>query len=304
MKIFKALFGLGLVLFLANAAYAQDWVGKITEAQGQITVVRAGQSLAAKLSSGILPGDEIATGPGARAKIWFKDESVITLSEKSRFKVDALEYNPGSSRRSMFTLVTGKAKALVSGWFGAEPEQQYQIRALSTVAGVRGTEFIVQIKGEGQNAAAFFATISGTITLWDVNHPDRRVSLPANFFMEILNGSLPGMTQQMTEQFLMQFNQGFIVTESRDERGQVVTQQIFFNIVPPATPGGPVIIQVIPAEPGLESNRTDVTNPADTILNGNVTPPNFVPRYTPPEVIIPPGTSQITIKIDPGDLHR
>ena len=297
MKIFKTLLGVGLIILLSNAALAQDWVGKITEAQGQITIVRGGQSLAAKLASGISPGDEIVTGPGSRAKIWFKDESVITLSEKSRFRVDSLEYNPGTSRRSMFTLVTGKAKALVSGWFGSAPEQQYQIKAVSTVAGVRGTEFIVQVNGEGQNASAFFATISGSITLWDVNHPETKVTLPANFFMEILNGSIPGVPQSMLVDFLAQFNQGFIITESRDERGQVITQQIFFNIIPPATPGGPVVIQVIPT-PGVESNRTDVLNPTDSLLTGDVAPPVVG------GIIIPPGNSVVNIKIDPGDLHR
>jgi hypothetical protein len=303
MKIFKTLFGLGLILFLANAAWAQDWAGKITEAQGQITIMRAGQSLAARLSSGILPGDEIVTGPGSRAKIWFKDESVITLAEKSRFRVDALEYSPGNNRKSMFTLVSGKAKALVSGWFGSAPEQQYQIKALSTVAGVRGTEFIVQINGEGQSASAFFATISGTITLWNADHPETRVSLPANFFMEILNGTLPGMSQSMAADFLAQFNQGFIVTESRNERGEVVIQQIFFNIIPPATPGGPVIIELVP-RPGVESNRTDILNPGETLLNGDVAPPVYNPPPIVPPDIIPPGSSVVTIKIDPGDLLR
>jgi len=298
MKIFKTLLGLGLIILLSNAALAQDWVGKITEAQGQITIVRGGQSLAAKLASGISPGDEIVTGNGSRAKIWFKDESVITLSEKSRFRVDSLEYNPGTSRRSTFTLVTGKAKALVSGWFGSAPEQQYQIKAVSTVAGVRGTEFIVQVNGEGVNASAFFATISGTITLWNVDHPETRVTLPANFFIEILNGAVPGVSQAMAAAFLAQFNQGFMMVESRDTRGQVITQQIFFNIIPATTPGGPVVIQVIPS-PSIESNRTDVLNPTDSLLTGDVTPPG-----PGGGIIIPPGNSAVIIKIDPGDLHR
>ena len=43
MKFFKAIFGLAMVLFLANSAMAQNWVGKVTESQGQVSIIRAGQ---------------------------------------------------------------------------------------------------------------------------------------------------------------------------------------------------------------------------------------------------------------------
>jgi len=270
MKKLVTLFVAGMVLFVAARAFGQEWVGKITETEGQAAIVRVGQQAAAKLGSEIMVGDEIVTAAGSRAKIWFKDESVITLSEKSRFKVEALEYKAGISRQSVFRLITGKAKALVSGWFSKNPEQDYQIKALSTVAGVRGTGFIAEVKGEGANASALFAGLSGTLTLWNADRPEIKISLPANFFLEILNGQIPGQPQSLGTDFLEQFNQGlFFITGSDGDR-----QIKFFKISGPDVPAPSGGGEPGPGEGDLGGGKSNYLNPADLIFQE---PPGFTP---------------------------
>lgn len=207
MKVIKAMFGLAVILFLAHSATALDWVGKVTEARGQVSIIRAGQTLSKLASGGILPGDEIVTGPNSQAKIWFIDQSMITLSEKSRFKVDALEYNPGMTRKSVFTLVGGKAKALVGGWFGPSREQQYQIKALTKVAGVRGTEFTVEIRVDGQNKTVYVEVISGIVTLWTAETPGQIITVPADTNFEIREGETTQQAQERQEQYVEQLAQ-------------------------------------------------------------------------------------------------
>jgi hypothetical protein len=193
---------------------------------------------------------------------------------------------------------------MVSGWFGSSPEQQYQIKALSTVAGVRGTEFIVQINGEGKNASAFFATITGTVVLWNVDRPEQKLTLPADFFIEVLNGGVPGGKQSMGPEIFEQFNQGFFVIEARGLRGEIILQVVQFNISMPSGPGGPVVINVIPM-PGAESNRNDYLSPTDSLLTGNVIPPTGGGGGGGGGgIIIPPGNTSVQIKIDPSDLNR
>jgi hypothetical protein len=218
------------------------------------------------MGTGLMVGDEIATAANSRVKIWFKDESVITLAEKSRFKIDSLDYNPGVSRKSVFTLVTGKAKALVSGWFSRTSDEEYQVHALSTVAGVRGTEFIVEVKGEGPTATASFLGISGTVTLWNPDHPEDKVSLTASLFIQILNGQVPGVPKQITDLFLEEFSEGLLIsTGSRDDRNSEILGQIIFQF--------PFSIEQAPGEDillnlgqNLADERTDYTNPTDLIL--------------------------------------
>lgn len=282
MKIIKSWAGLSLLVLVATAASAQDWAGKITELEGQVSIVRGAQTMPVKMNSTVLAGDQIVTAANSRVKIWFRDQSVITLAEKSSFKVEALEYNPGVNRKSIFRLVSGKAKAMVSGWFGPNPEQQYQIKALSTVAGVRGCEFIIQVNGEGVDASALFATTGGTILLWNVNHPETKVSLPANFFLEVLNGRIPGIPKEMTEELLKLLNHGLFLTNgSRSDRDSLI-----FEIVPPDLP--------IPGEdgfglpPGLGSGLSNENN-------------NY---FNPQDLIFqePPGFTIITLRINESDL--
>jgi len=285
MKILKSLMCLGLVLAAGMVQAQMLDAGKITEVEGSVSVIRGAQSIAAKMGTGILVGDEVSTGPASRAKIWFRDQSVITLAEKSRFKVDALDYNPGVNRRSMFTLVSGKARAMVSGWFGKSQEEQYQIRALSTVAGVRGSGVIVEVQGQGQNAAAFFGGLSGTITLWNVNNPSVKISLPVNFFLQVLNGQIPGIPQEMAQNFLEQFNQGFFIgTGSGGERNEQIFQQITFTF--PALPGGEGGGGGLPGNLGdnLGNSNNNYLNPADLIFQE------------------PPGFTIINIRINESDI--
>jgi len=282
MKIFKLWVGLSLMVLVAAAAGAQEWAGKITELEGQVSVVRAGQTLPVKMNSAILPGDDIVTAANSRVKIWFRDQSVITLAEKSSFKVEALEYNPGVSRKSVFNLVSGKAKALVSGWFGKAPEEQYQIKALSTVAGVRGCEFITEVKGQGVDASALFAGVSGTIILWNADHPETKVSLPANFFLEVLNGQMPGMPKEFQEELLQELNHGLLLTNgSRSDR-----DSLLFELVPPDMP--------LPGGEGIELPP-----------NLNLNPGNENNNYFNPQDLIfeePPGFTIITIRVNEGDI--
>lgn len=269
MKVIKVLSVLILGIILAGPVFAQDWAGKVTELEGQVKIIRAGVESVARTGSAILAGDEIITGANSRVRIWFKDESVITLAPNSRFRVDALEYQPGTRRKSIFTLVTGKARAMVSGWFSKTPEQDYQIKALSTVAGVRGTEFVIEIRGSGADMSALFAGLSGTLTIWDKDHPDKKVSVPANYFLEVLNGAIPGSPQPLTQELLMGILEGLGFSfGSRPDREDMILQIVFIPDHHGGEEGGPIeFVLVIPS-----SEENDPFNPSNLIFQE---PPGF-----------------------------
>ncbi len=287
MKKIKKFWLLGLVMLVALPVYAQDWAGKVTDVEGQVKVMHAGASIPAKAGTPVMAGDEIVTGPNSKVKIYFRDESVITLAPNSRFRVDALEYNPGQSRKSVFSLLAGKARASISGWFSKTPEQDYQIKALSTVAGVRGTEVIIQINGEGVDANALFAGLSGTITLWSKDNPDKKISLPANFFLSILNGGTPGNPQPLTPELLLQLLEGLgFEFGSRDEREEWIVNLGFFYF--PGGGGDHV---------GEGGELTLVFTPGDGDNNSYLDPSAMIFQE-------PPGFTAVSIIINDADLKQ
>ena len=271
MKILKTLFGFCMIALLSGAALADDWAGKITEQQGTVTINRGAAHLAGKIGVGILAGDEIVTAPSSRVKIFFKDQSIITLAEKSRFKVEALEYNPGVNRKSIFNLVSGKAKAVIGGWFSNTPEQNYQIKALSTVAGVRGTTLTAEVQGEGGNVRAVFTGVSGTVTIWNVDHPDQKISLPAGYFLSILAGAMPGVplpiSNEQLEQYLIQF---LITSDGRGDRSNFIFDIWQLNLNGSSGGSGEDFHPNL--GDNLEINHSSIFNPSELILQE---PPGF-----------------------------
>jgi len=275
MKTLRGLCLFGLMILVAVPAFGQDWAGKVTEVEGQVKIIRSGAETPAKTGTAIMPGDEIVTGANSRVRIWFRDESVITLAPNSRFRVDALEYQPGTRRKSAFTLVTGKARAMVSGWFSKTPEQDYQIKALSTVAGVRGTEIIIEIRGEGGDLSALFAGLSGTVTLWNADNPDKKVSLPANYFLEILNGAIPGNPQPLNQQLLLELLEGLgILSGSRPDREEWILFLIFIPGTDHDHNGEPVELQFV-----ITLGDNDYLDPSGMIFQEP-------PGLTPVQIII------------------
>mgnify|MGYP000297657591 CR=1 FL=1 len=185
MKRKNIALGLGLVLFFSLSATAQNWAGKFTELEGVVWVERGQEKISAQLGMELFPGDLITTEADARARIWFRDHSVITLGEKSKFQVEELEYEPGVSRKSIFRLVTGRVRAWVSGWFSSAKEPEYQIKALSTVAGVRGTEFVIEIIQGSEGEILGLYCLSGTVEVWNQQEPSRRIILNPGQFLKI-----------------------------------------------------------------------------------------------------------------------
>lgn len=131
---------------VGRVAWAQD-VGTVAAAQGTAEIKRGGAATAAVVGAGIRVGDELRTVDG-KMRVVFQDDSVIDLGERSTLVVDEQVFNPsGGQASTLMNLVVGKARALVSHYYGAAGTS-YQVRTPTAVAGVRGTEFLISYDAE------------------------------------------------------------------------------------------------------------------------------------------------------------
>lgn len=126
---------------VGSAAVAQD-VGTVAAAQGVAEIHRGGAAISAVVGTPVRVGDELRTGDG-KLRVVFQDDSVIDVSERTTLVVNEQVFNPGGGQASsLMNLVVGKARALVSHYYGAAGTS-YEVRTPTAVAGVRGTEFII-----------------------------------------------------------------------------------------------------------------------------------------------------------------
>jgi len=140
----RKLIGLSMmfVVLCASAAVAED-VGSVAAANGEAQIGRGGAFTPAAVGAAVQLGDQLKTGKG-QMRVVFRDDSVVDLAENSTLTVDTQVFDPGNSKfSSLLKLAAGKARAMVSGVYGA-PGASFEVETPTAVAGVRGTAFFIE----------------------------------------------------------------------------------------------------------------------------------------------------------------
>jgi len=143
----KPLFALSGALLLCMPARAQgdaivERAMKASIVEGYVTV-QQGQASAQPLQQGapLHEGDVVQTGVASRAEISMSDGSTLRLGEKTRLE---LRVAPPTGEAFAARLWLGAVWAKVHKLL---EEQSFQIETENAVAGVRGTEFLVETSG-------------------------------------------------------------------------------------------------------------------------------------------------------------
>ena len=162
---------LALCLLAAAACMPPVWaqatvppVAKAVSVQGVVETQRAGQALwqAVQLHDTFRPGDTIRVQARSRADIALLDQSVLRLNANTTIKVEA----PKEGKTGLIDMLRGAAHFFSRGPNSLEVSTPY------TVAGVRGTEFFIQIDPQSTTLTVFEGTVvaqnaAGSLTLTD-----------------------------------------------------------------------------------------------------------------------------------------
>ncbi len=126
-----------LPMLAPAAALAADKAADIVYLKGAAVIERQARTLKAQLRGALFESDAIATRERSRAKMLFKDDSIVTLGAKSRLVVKKYLYDPAAKHaESVYELADGKLKAVVGG--GA-----FKVTTPTAFAAARGTVFVV-----------------------------------------------------------------------------------------------------------------------------------------------------------------
>ncbi len=135
--------GLLLVGFSANAADTHG-VLMIVKGDVKVEVFKSKKTEKAKVGFKIFPGDAILTGKDSRAKLVMIDKNVINISPDSKFILEKYVYNPEENKKDVsINVLYGKVRNTVNQKYDGE-KNRFHVKTASAVAGVRGTDFVVQ----------------------------------------------------------------------------------------------------------------------------------------------------------------
>ena len=172
-KLFLVLF----LFFIANSVYS----AKMSYVSGDVKITRGASVLPAASGFQIAIGDKIVTKAGGRAIIQYADGTHSMIGPGSELIIQELrEDGPQSVTLSA---LKGKIRSKVSK---VKPGGKYVIQTPVATAGVRGTDFVVELNtGEQMNVSV----LEGEVSLVNIS-TGQEVSVSKDFSGSVSNGNL------------------------------------------------------------------------------------------------------------------
>jgi hypothetical protein len=298
-----------LVLLGVVGMPEQSWgqeeqrIGTVLAVEGTAEV-RAGNATTwepLQFRAAILPNDTVRTAVGSKVKILLRDDSIMTLAERSEMQFTEFLLTP-RQRRTIVSLTLGRLRVVTARLFGTGSVTE--VRTANTVAGVRGTTFVVIFIPPEETEVV---VLDGVVAVRNPNFPQLE-PVPANFHTQILGDAPPNpatevpvserqrleLSLRLTEQIPVEVRP---VTE-RQAAGPIRGEQMTAGLVAPTAPITPPLPGVVLLPAGIQPVVPDPAVQLEQLVSRTVTV-NTAQAAEPPtsqqQIITPDNTPTITM---------
>lgn len=200
---------LGLLVITAGggftAARAQTGVASIAALQGVVEVQRGKSWIEVGSGDEIIQGAHLRTGTGSRAKLLFRDDTVLDLGASSDLSIETLD-NQSGKRHATLQLNKGRVHAWVGEQY-KEAKARFEIETPTAVAAARGTEFIVVYSPETELTEV--VGIVGEVEVFGrLAVLSGGIEVGPNAYTQVQKGRFPTPIQQLDALRFRQFFEG------------------------------------------------------------------------------------------------
>jgi len=206
---FSILFLMGLV-GIGKAEEKQ--IATLSAYLGEVLLQKAGETTWQRAEEGtfLFEEDKIQTKEDSSAEIIFDYENVIELSQNSLLEIKSLKIKEDDSKESLLKLEIGRVLAEV----GEIPaSSKFEIHTPTAVAGVRGTEFLVEEK-DGESSVAVFKGKVGVRGIAKEGLMANEVLIPANYQTSVLRHRNPQIPYGLSKKMFL-WKKNFAYLEKR-----------------------------------------------------------------------------------------
>lgn len=131
---------------LTLPAFALDKIGSIANSQGKATIIRGGNSIAASTGAELMATDTLRTAEASSINVSLADGTRILLGPNSQLLLESYAYNPENKKGNMaFNFAKGTMRMITGAITKNNPEQAAVLKTPAATAGIRGTDFIVEV---------------------------------------------------------------------------------------------------------------------------------------------------------------
>ena len=142
--MFRLPCALGLIA-LATASPALGEIARIKQSSGAAVVQRGSQQIKPAPGLQLLAGDRLVTGKDGRMSLTFVDNTRFAVGPNSRISVSEFQYDRTRQKGSFVTQVDRGSLAVSSGKIAKSDRDAMKVRTPTTLLGVRGTKFIIEV---------------------------------------------------------------------------------------------------------------------------------------------------------------
>ncbi len=141
---------LAAALLCGPGAQAADLpAGMIKTTKGSAAIERDGKKNPVQAGAAVLSSDRIVTGADGSVGITLRDETLLSVGPNSNVWLEKYAFDPTTHEGALDATVKRGTMAVISGKLSKQSPSAVQFRTPSSILGVRGTEFVIEV-GDGE----------------------------------------------------------------------------------------------------------------------------------------------------------
>ena len=150
MRIAIAAAVLGVTL-LSTVVHADEPapIGRVKRVSGSVLLDRAGKTLPVTSGMALLAGDQIRTGADGLVGVTLADDTLLSAGKGSRLLINDFRFDPTTHDGGMLATISQGSLHVVTGLIAKKTPEKVNFKTPSTVLGVRGTDFVVEVPESG-----------------------------------------------------------------------------------------------------------------------------------------------------------
>ncbi len=131
----------------STAATAAEVAGMVKISRGEATIERAGERLPATVGMSVLATDRLRTGGDGALGVTLRDNTLLSAGPNSLIVIEKFAFNSSTLEGGMSVGIRKGTLAVASGKIVKRTPESVDFHTPTSVLGVRGTEFLVEVIG-------------------------------------------------------------------------------------------------------------------------------------------------------------
>lgn len=134
----------------AGGALAAESAGMVKNSRGSVSIERAGQKLDAPAGTVVYEADRLRTGSDSAVGVVLKDNTLMSAGPNSLLAIEKFAFDSTTHDGALSVGVRKGTVSVATGKIAKKTPDSVDFHTPTTVLGIRGTEFVVEVSGSGE----------------------------------------------------------------------------------------------------------------------------------------------------------